>query len=200
MNYWLILIPLIAAFTGWFTIWLGIKLLFHPQQPKTILGIPFQGILPKNQKLLGEKLGKLSGEFLSLDELESRINSPENIGKIMPLIENHIDDFLRHRLSSEMPMISMFIGDKTIGKLKEAFLKEIELMFPAVMKQYAGNLKAELDPEKMLNQKLAAFPSGKLEKIIQDSMSRQFRHAAYFGALVGLLGGLLQVLVIVLTR
>ncbi|MBI3139439.1 MAG: DUF445 family protein [Sphingobacteriales bacterium] len=201
MNYWLILIPLISALAGWFTIWLFIKILFHPQEPRKILGIRFQGILPKRQVQLGESLGKLvREEFLSFEELENKINSPENSKKIMPLIESHIDDFLRNRLSKEMPMISMFIGDKTIGKLKGAFLAEIELLFPAVMKQYAGNLKAELDPEQLLSRKLAGFSSAKLEKILHRSLSRELRLAGLLGAAVGLLAGLLQVLVIFLTR
>lgn len=201
MNYWLILIPLISAFAGWFTIWLFIKMLFHPQEPKKILGMTIQGIYPKRQLQLGKSLGKrISEEFFSVEELENKINSPENSKKIMPLIEDHIDDFLRNRLSKEMPMISMFIGDKTIGKMKAALLNEIELLFPAVMKQFLGNLKTELNPEQLISQRLAGLSSGKLEKIVQDSLSRELRLAGLFGAAIGLLAGLLQVLLILLTR
>ena len=39
MNFWLILIPFISAFIGWFTNWIAIKMLFHPKEPKKILGI-----------------------------------------------------------------------------------------------------------------------------------------------------------------
>ncbi|MBI5371430.1 MAG: DUF445 family protein [Sphingobacteriales bacterium] len=201
MNYWLILIPLISAIAGWFTIWLFIKMLFHPQEPKKILGMTIQGIYPKRQLQLGKSLGKrISEEFFSVEELENKINSPENSKKIMPLIEDHIDDFLRNRLSKEMPMISMFIGDKTIGKMKAALLNEIELLFPAVMKQFLGNLKTELNPEQLISQRLAGLSSGKLEKIVQDSLSRELRLAGLFGAAIGLLAGLLQVLLILLTR
>ena len=41
MNYWLILIPLISAFIGWFTNWIAIKMLFHPKEPKKILMVFF---------------------------------------------------------------------------------------------------------------------------------------------------------------
>jgi uncharacterized membrane protein YheB (UPF0754 family) len=62
MNYWLILIPLISAFIGWFTNWIAIKMLFHPKEPKKILGITFHGIFPKRQQQFAEKLGKLVSE------------------------------------------------------------------------------------------------------------------------------------------
>lgn len=200
MNYWLILIPVISAFIGWITNWIAIKMLFHPREPKRILGITFHGIFPKRQKQFAEKLGKLvSQEFLSFDDIEQKISDPENLKKVMPMIEQHVDDFLRVRMSDEMPVISMFIGDKTINKLKAAFMKEIESLFPAVMKQFAGNLKTELDLEHIVIQKVSNFSSDKLEQILYQIMSREFRFVEIIGAVIGFIIGAVQVLITVLT-
>ncbi len=51
------LIPFISAFIGYFTNWIAIKMLFHPKNPVTVLGITFQGIFPKRQKQFAQKLG-----------------------------------------------------------------------------------------------------------------------------------------------
>jgi uncharacterized membrane protein YheB (UPF0754 family) len=197
MNYWLlILIPLISAFIGWVTNWVAIKMLFHPRQPKKILGVTFHGIFPKRQKQFAEKLGKLvSAEFLSFDDIEQKISNPDNLKKIMPMIENHVDDFLRNKLGNEMPVISMFIGDKTINKLKESFMKEIEILFPLVMKKYAANLKDELDLEKIVIEKVSGFSSDKLEEVLQQIMSKEFRFVEIIGGVIGLIIGLIQVLI-----
>ncbi len=196
MNYWLILIPIISAFIGWVTNWVAIKMLFHPREPKRILGITFQGIFPKRQKQFAEKLGKLiSAEFLSFRDIEEKISSPENLKKIMPLIENHIDDFLRNRLGQEMPAISMFIGDKTIAKLKGAFMTEIETLFPQVMRQYAANLKEELDLEQIVVKKVSSFSSDKLEEVLYQIMSKEFRFVEIIGAIIGFIIGFVQVLI-----
>jgi uncharacterized membrane protein YheB (UPF0754 family) len=200
MNYWLLLIPVISAFIGWVTNWVAIKMLFHPREPKKILGITFQGIFPKRQQQFAQKLGKLvSAEFLSFDDIEQKISNPANLQKVMPMIETHVDDFLRIRLKEQMPMISMFIGDKTINSLKETFMKEIETLFPQVMKQYAGNLKAELDLEQIVTQKVSAFSSDKLEEVLYQIMSKEFRFVEIIGAVIGFIIGALQVLITVLT-
>jgi len=115
------------------------------------------------------------------------------------MIENHIDDFLRNRLSVEMPVISMFIGDKTITKLKSAFMTEIELLFPIVMKQYAANLKTELDLEHIVIQKVAGFSSDKLEEVLYQIMSKEFRFVEIIGAVIGFIIGLVQILITQLT-
>lgn len=200
MNYWLILIPVISAFIGWVTNWIAIKMLFHPREPRKILGITFQGIFPKRQQQFAEKLGRLvSAEFLSFADIEEKISNPENLRKIMPMIESHVDEFLRTRLSDEMPVISMFIGDKTINKLKEALMKEIESLFPKVMKQYAANLKTELDLEQIVIKKVSGFSSDKLEEILYQIMSKEFRFVEIIGAVIGFIIGALQVLITVLT-
>lgn len=200
MNYWLILIPVISAFIGWVTNWVAIKMLFHPRNPKKILGITFHGIFPKRQRQFAEKLGKLvSDEFLSFNDIEQKISNPENLKKIMPMIETHVDDFLRNRMKDEMPVISMFIGDKTITNLKTMFMKEIESLFPMVMKQYAFNLKKELDLEQIVIKKVAAFSSDKLEEVLYQIMSKEFRFVEIIGAIIGFIIGALQVLITTLT-
>jgi uncharacterized membrane protein YheB (UPF0754 family) len=200
MNYWLILIPLISAFIGWVTNWVAIKMLFHPREPKKILGVTFHGIFPKRQQQFAEKLGKLvSAEFLSFDDIEQKISNPENLKKVMPMIETHVDEFLRNRLKDEMPVISMFIGDKTITNLKTMFMKEIESLFPQVMKQYAANLKSELDLEQIVIKKVAGFSSDKLEEVLYQIMSKEFRFVEIIGAVIGLIIGIVQVLITQLT-
>ncbi len=200
MNYWLLLIPVISAFIGWVTNWIAIKMLFHPREPRKILGITFHGIFPKRQQQFAEKLGKtVSDEFLSFSDNKKKISDPENLKKIMPLIERHVDEFLRVRLSQEMPVISMFIGDKTIGRMKGAFMKEIESLFPDVMKQFAGNLKTELDLEHIVIRKVSAFSSDKLEEILYQIMSKEFRFVELIGAVIGFLIGVLQVTITWLT-
>lgn len=197
MNIWLIiLIPIFSAFIGWITNWVAIKMLFHPREPKKILGITFHGIFPKRQQQFAQKLGKIvSSEFLSFTDIEQKISDPSNLRKIMPLIETHIDEFLRVRLSAEMPVVSMFIGDKTIVKMKSSFMKEIESLFPQVMKQYAGNLKAELDLEHIVIEKVSAFSSDKLEEILFQIMSKEFRFVELIGAVIGFIIGVVQLLI-----
>jgi uncharacterized membrane protein YheB (UPF0754 family) len=194
MSYWFLLFPFVSAFIGWITNWVAIKMLFHPREPKRILGITFQGIFPKRQQKFAQKLGKIvSEEFLSFGDIEKKISNPENLKQIMPMIENHVDDFLRYRMKDEMPVISMFIGDKTISNLKAMFMKEIESLLPMVMKQYAANLKTELDLEQIVIAKVAAFSSDKLEEVLYQIMSKEFRFVEIIGAVIGFLIGSLQV-------
>jgi uncharacterized membrane protein YheB (UPF0754 family) len=200
MNFWLLLIPVISAFIGWVTNWVAIKMLFHPKKPVKILGITFQGIFPKRQEQFAIKLGKLvSEQLLSFSDIETKLTNPDNLQKMMPHVEQQIDQFLRVKLADTMPMISMFIGDKTIEKLKTAITTELESMFPSLIKNYTGSLKQELDLEKIVTEKVKNFSSDQLEDILYQVMSKEFQFVEIIGGVLGFLIGILQVVITLLT-
>src|SRR4029079_1665778 len=133
MNYSLLIqllvIQIVSALFGCIKNVVAIKMLFHPKEPKRILGITFHGIFPKRQKIFAEKLGKMiSTEFLSFEDIEQKIANPQNLEKLMPMIGAHVDNFLRNKLSDEMPFLSLFIGDRTIKSLKKIFMQELEIL------------------------------------------------------------------------
>ena len=192
---------LLSTFTGWVTTWIAIKMLFHPRRPIKILGLTIQGIFPKNQRLIAEKLGQVVGkELLSFDEIEQKVTSPENLQKLRPDIEHHIDHFLRNKLQEVFPMLSMLIGEKTILQLKDAFLLELETLFPVLMKSYMTKLEKDLDLEKIVTEKVAAFSSEKLENILNQITKKEFKFLEFIGGFFGLLIGLIQVAVSFFTR
>jgi uncharacterized membrane protein YheB (UPF0754 family) len=193
MTYGPILIPFISAFTGWFTLWIATRMLFYPRQPRKVLWFTLQGILPKKQQQFAEKLGRLlSDELLLFHSIEETITRPGNIKKIMPRVEGHIDHFLRVKLPEQMPVISMFIGDKTITELKGVFTAELEALFPVIMKDYMNTLREDLNLEKIMLDKLSSFSSAKFQQALASSMSKEFRVVGIIAGVVGFLIGLLE--------
>lgn len=194
-------IPLFSAFFHWLTIRLALKLLFHPKKPVNVLGYKLQGVFPKRQKQFAISLGQLvSQELLSFDDIASKVTSKENINKVLPLIEARIDDFLRNRLSDAIPVLSMFIGNKTIEKVKAVFMKELEDMFPEMMAQYMTKLQSDLDLEKIVIDKVNNFSSDKLEEVLQKIMNKEFRFVEIIGGVLGFIIGVAQVVIAIVAN
>lgn len=201
MKWWFYTIPVISAFIHWLTIWMALRMLFHPRKPKKILWLTLHGVFPKRQQQIAESLGKIVGqELLSFGDIEKTITNPDNVKKILPLAEEHIDHFLRTKLKESMPIVSMFIGDKTITQLKTVFMKELEELFPAIMKNYVSNLKNDLDLEKIVVEKIANFSSDKLEQMLNQILTKEFRFVEVIGAALGFFIGLLQIFLTLLSK
>jgi uncharacterized membrane protein YheB (UPF0754 family) len=194
ISWWLYTIPFISAFIHWLTIRMALKLLFHPRQPKRVLGFTLQGVFPKKQRQIAESLGRIVGqELLSFTDIEQAITDPENVRRILPLVEEHIDHFLRHKLKEAMPMVSLFIGDKTIAQLKAVFMKELEELFPVILKNYVAHLRDDLDLERMVVDKIAGFSNDRLETMLNEFLTKEFRFVEVIGAVLGFLIGLMQI-------
>lgn len=186
MNWWLLLIPVVGAFIGWMA-------------NRMVVNILIKRILPQKQSSVAAQVGKLAAtEMVSFDAIEKKIAGPEAMDKIMPLVEGHIDNFLRNKLAQAFPMISMFIGDKTINQLKEIFMKEMQEIFPQLMKSYVQNLRSDLDIEKMVREKIASFPPQQLETAIRQNLGNELRSFEWVGAGTGLLIGIIQLLLTLL--
>jgi uncharacterized membrane protein YheB (UPF0754 family) len=198
MGFTTYILPLLlSCFTGWFVIWILIKLFFRPYKPVHIAGFKIQGIVAANQQQIAEKIGRLvSTELFSFEALQEKATNPENFNKLKPEIETNIDIFLRERLKYTFPMLSMLIGDKKINQLKTAFLLELESLFPVVMKSYLAGLENELDLEKMITQKIAGFSISKTEGLVLTSAKKQLVKLQVLGAAIGLLLGLVYILLL----
>ncbi len=190
------LIPFISAFIGWITNLIAIKMLFHPRKPVKLLFFTLQGIFPKRQQQFAEKLGKLvADELLSFEDIAKKLTDKEKIKAILPDIADRIEDFLRYKLTDSMPILSMFIGDGTVEKIKTVLTKEMEDLLPQLIHKYVESHRSELDLEKIVTEKVSGFSSDKLEDILNGIMKKEFRFVEIIGGVLGFLIGLLQVLI-----
>ena len=189
------LIPFISSFIGWFTNWIAIKMLFHPKQPVNVLGITVQGIFPKRQQQFAQKLGALvARELIHFDEIAGKLKNPSQLKALTPTIEQHLDTFLQVKLKEKFPVISMFVGEGMLAKIKEGMIEEIELLLPQVITQYTDSLSRSIDIEKMVTEKVANFSSDKLEEILFAIMKKEFRFVEIIGGVLGFIIGLVQIL------
>jgi len=95
-------------------------------------------------------------------------------------------------------MIALFIGDKTINQLKSVFMTELQELFPIIMKNYVAHLKNDLDLEKIVVDKIANFSSDRLETMLNQILTKEFRFVEVIGAALGFLIGVVQILLTLL--
>lgn len=192
----LYLIPFLSAFIGWITNWVAVKMLFHPRRPLNLGLFTLQGIFPKRQKVFAEKLGRLvAEELIHMDEIRSKLLDPRKLESLYPLIGEHMDHFLQHRMKEKMPVLSLFMGEGLMEKVKEGMMEEIQIMLPRLMDEYSASWTESLPIEEMVRTKVGNFSSDKLEAILHSIMKKEFRFIEFLGGVLGFLIGWIQVLI-----
>ena len=181
MNYWQLLIPIVSAVIGWIGLRIAGSILVYK-------------IIPSRREELSRIIGKAASDAFSFTEIENKISDPASIKSVMPVVEEHVDDFLRNKLKEKMPVIGMFIGDKTITSLKEVFLKEIEDLFPQVLKRFTGNLQKDINIEAMVAKTITTVSPGQIVKALNPTL----RFFSIAGAITGFVIGCIDLLTLYL--
>jgi hypothetical protein len=185
MNYWLLILPLLSALACGFVTWLSIRM--------------FLNSTGLHQHFILEIVNVINVELPAGIDIEQKISDPALLRSVSPVIEKHVDDFLKIRLSKEMPFISHFIGDKTISSLKKIFMEELETLFPEVMRDFAKNLKTEIKLPDLISKKLSAFSPAGFKQILTQSLSKHIRKVIFLSFVVGFFFGVLEVIILYLT-
>jgi uncharacterized membrane protein YheB (UPF0754 family) len=193
-------LPFIAALVGWFTNFIAVKMLFYPKKPFSVLGLfSIQGIFPKNQHQVAEKIGKMvAEELLSSEDLREKLSNPENILSIKEMVQAKIDFYLNVTFPKHYPITAALLGEKRKTKFKDQVMLEVNESVPAVIESYMENLEERFNVEQIIKDKVADLPSEKLESLIMNLLKKEFKFIEYIGAVIGFLIGLLQVAMVLL--
>jgi len=175
-------IPFLAALIGWLTNKITISLLLN-------------SISRYKQELAENIADFVTKELFSFEDISQRLTDPEKIKAIIPVVEVHMDTWLRVKLPEAMPVFKMFIGDSTIQQVKAVLVTELDKMFPELIGQYLQNMEKELDIHTLVRDKIAAISTGTIQSQIRRSLGRELRIAEAGGAVFGLLIGLLQLMI-----
>jgi uncharacterized membrane protein YheB (UPF0754 family) len=182
MHFIIYLFPLIGAATGW---------MLH--------ALVIHKLIPASKKILAKNAGRWVGRNLvSSLRLDEKLLDPCQFEKIRPVIETHVDEFLRVKLGKQMPMISMFVGDKTIDKMKMVFMEELQLIFPQVIGRFAGGLDDEIDVEKLIHERLASIDDARWKEMVLQKAGTQLNKLKLLGALTGFIIGVLFLVIMLL--
>jgi hypothetical protein len=174
-NSLLYFLPFISALVGWLISRWGINILFKR--------------LKSQQKALAAQAGSYVAANFEMDELTANLTSTEAVEKILPVADEHVEQFLRVKLPAAMPMLTMFISDRLVADMKTIFMAELKELFPTIISQYLSNAKTAIAIDKMVSTKLEAIHIQTLKALLQNELNK----VALFGAFAGFVIGVIQI-------
>jgi uncharacterized membrane protein YheB (UPF0754 family) len=190
-------LPLIGALIGWLTNYIAIKMLFHPRDEVRFFFIPIQGAFPKRQKDFARKLGQIvSEELVSVEDLTAHLKEKATSQAILDHIAMRLEEALATRLPRAFPMLAMLMSGDKAEKIKSFLRAQIGSLNEELIDKLSSELEEELDVHRIVEEKVAAFSSDKLEEILFSIMRREFKFVEMVGAVLGFLIGIAQILLL----
>jgi len=190
-------LPFIGALIGWLTNYIAIKMLFHPKNEVRIFFIPVQGVFPKRQKALARKLGQVvSEELVSAQDVTAHLKEKATSEAVLNHIAMRLEEGISSRLPGAFPILAMLKSSDMADKIINMLLDQMGSLNEELIDKLSGELEEELDVQKIVEEKVSAFSSDKLEGILISIMRREFKFVEMVGAVLGFLIGVAQILLL----
>jgi uncharacterized membrane protein YheB (UPF0754 family) len=195
VEFWkYISIPFIAAFIGWSTNWLAIKLTFLPLEfvgyKPLLLG--WQGIIPsKARKMAAISVDATIAKIGTVGEIFEQID-PKVLGKhiiqsVDPRIEEYVDEMMLKEHATVWENMPVAFRERVYERVR----KSTPLLVDNLVDDLSTNIEELLDIKKMVTDQLAEDKI-LLNRIFLECGDKEFKFIINSGAWLGFAFGVLQ--------
>lgn len=189
-----IFIPIFSGLIGWITNKIAVWLLFNPKEPRNILGVKFQGVFPKRQHLIAQRIGDLvADDLLSVDSLKSQVFTDENMNHLNYFILSKVDYYFEYEFPKDHSFFNLFIGNSTKEKIKERLQDKIYESLDNASENFHDYLENKVNIRKIVSRKINALDSSEVNNLMNNILKNELGFIELTGAILGFIIGLIQV-------
>ena len=187
-----IAVPALGALIGWITNSIAASMLFRPHSPIRVGFLTLHGLIPKRQPDLARKIGEVVGHHL-VDS--SDIARAFGNMDLRPMVEKLIETAMEKKLGelAAMPMIGAFLTPDRLSGIRSGIVDAVVEQEALLVGHLEQALDDHLDVAKIVAEKVASFPTTRLEQLILDVARRELRAIVALGAVLGAIIGIGQV-------
>lgn len=188
-------VPLLGGLIGYLTNRIAVKMIFRPIRPVRILGIRVQGLIGRRQKDLSRSIGEVVGDHLVQHEDIVRCFEQADFQSLLTSV---MDRALEPKIQDlrKLPLIGGLLSDERCDDIKRSVVQGVLKHKESFFEELERAIENGLDVEKIVTEKVAAFPVEQLERLVLRVASRELRAIEILGGLLGFLIGLGQTLLI----
>jgi uncharacterized membrane protein YheB (UPF0754 family) len=194
-NVWVM--PLFGGFTGWFTDWLALKMIFHPKEPKRYLGLfEWQGLFLKRRKEISAEYGALIAQEIITPRnvMEAVLRGPLS-DRLYEMVSRHVQKTVDEQSGLAKPLVVFAVGGARYSEMKKVVARKLMDRLPEAMKHVEGYAGDAMDLKNTLVSKMQELTADEFEQLLRPAFQQDEWILIAVGAVLGFLVGEMQVFV-----
>lgn len=195
-NVWVM--PLFGGFTGWFTDWLALKMVFRPLTPKKYFFglIEWQGMFLRRRKEVAAAYGALIAQEVVTPRniMESVLKGPLS-ERIFTLVHRHVQRAVDEQSSITKPLVVLAVGSTKYQELKREVAQRLMDSLPETIRHMEGYAEEAMDLRNTLSTKMQQLNEHEFERLLRPAFEQDEWILIAVGAVLGFLVGELQVFI-----
>ncbi|MEK6807014.1 MAG: DUF445 domain-containing protein [Pseudomonadota bacterium] len=188
--------PLFGGFTGWFTDWLALKMIFRPQQPtKYFFGLfEWQGLFLKRRKQVSAEYGALiADEIITPSAIMEAVLKGPMSDRLYAMVQKHVQKNIDEQAGLAKPLVVMAVGGEKYQAMKRATAEKLIAQLPVAMKSVEKYAESAMDVRNTLITKMQELDEQEFEALLRPAFQQDEWMLIAVGAVLGFLVGEMQV-------
>ena len=190
-----LIMPMFGLFTGWFTDWLALKMIFDPKKPTKYFGlVSWQGLFIKRRQQVGAEYGALiATEILTPRNILEFVLSGPLSDRLYDMVNRTIKKTIDSQVGLAKPLVIMTLGGEKYQEVKQSAALKIIERLPETLKNietYVGNA---LDIKNTIVSKMQQLTEEEFEGVLRPAFQQDEWILITVGAILGFLVGEMQV-------
>jgi uncharacterized membrane protein YheB (UPF0754 family) len=196
-NHWLL--PGFGLFTGAFTDFVALRMIFRPKHERGIGPLKWQGMFHKLRPMTTRQYSRLiANEILTPRAImESLLTGPMS-DQLFELIIGEVQQTIDDQAGIARPVVALVVGGRRYQEMKRATAEKVILKMPETFKYLEGYASEALDLATLLEERLALLDTDQYEDLLRPAFRDDEWVVVAVGATLGFLVGELQTLLIAL--
>jgi len=187
--------PVFGLFTGWFTDWLALKMIFEPKEPVRYLGVfEWQGLFIKRRAEVAAQYGELiAQEILTPRNIMDAVLRGPLSDRLFGMVQKQVRRVVDEQAGLAKPLVVFAVGTARYQEMKEVVAQKVMERLPDTMRhieKYAGDA---MDIRNTLVSKMQQLTNDEFEGILRPAFRQDEWKLITVGAALGFLVGELQV-------
>ena len=190
-------LPLTGLFIGWFTNWAALKMVFEPQQAKTLGPFRWQGLFLMRQAEVSEAYASFFADRILHPEalVDAVLRGPAS-DRLMSLLLRYVSASIDHASGSARPLLQIAVGTAEWRSLKHEVSERLAERVPQELDRLHAYTEEAMDLDAELSNKLKALPSDQFEQVLRPLFRQDERTLIIVGAALGSIAGCIQWLLV----
>ena len=189
----LILFPVICALIGYLTNVVAVKMIFRPYERFAVLGVGFQGVLPKHLRHFCDMLGGVIGkELMGPGDLVDELAKPEAIAALETAGKELAAELIEEVRATLPENKRALLTEATIDALMNQVTAAAKHEVPKLVVRLRSEAEETIDLPAIVSEKLMEVGAEGVESVLYEVSRKELRFIELYGAVFGGALGLFQ--------
>jgi uncharacterized membrane protein YheB (UPF0754 family) len=194
-NHWLL--PGFGLFTGAFTDFIALRMIFRPKQPKGIGALRWQGLFHKRRLEVAKGYSRLlANEILTPRAIMQSLLTGPMSDQLFELVQREVQRGIDGQAGIARPFVVLAVGGRKYQQMKRATAEKVIARMPDTARYLDGYATRALDLANLLDERLALLNTDQYEDLLRPAFRDDEKIVVAIGATLGFLVGELQTLLI----